>query len=387
MKQKRLVIVALGFFILAQAAQAQWSTPKRITWTELDSLYPTVARDSKNTIHVVWQDPVSGFHEIYYKNSTDGGSTWTPAKRLTWTAGHSEGPVLAIDSNDVIHVIWSDFTATSNYEIYYKRSADGGATWSYSKRLTWTPLSSGLPAIAIDPGDTIHIVWTDIVQGHDEIYYKNSSDGGATWTAAKRLTWTSSYALFPDVATDSDKNIHVVWYHASQSSGGSPEIYYRKSADRGATWSAVKRLTWTSGYSFNPVIAIDSNKNIHVVWYDKTPGMPEIYYKKSSDGGTTWTAAKRLTWTPGWSEYPAIAIDSKNIIHVVWNDHTPGNPEIYYAKSTDGGVNWTAAERLTWLSAESRSPSVVVDANNTVHVVWWCALPHLHAEIYYMNGK
>ncbi len=43
-----------------------------------------------------------------------------------------------------------------------------------------------------------------------------------------------------------------------------------------------------------------------------------------------WTAAKRLTWTSGWSHAPAMALDSGNAIHVVWPDDTPGNYEIYY---------------------------------------------------------
>jgi hypothetical protein len=46
------------------------------------------------------------------------------------------------------------------------------------------------------------------------------------------------------------------------------------------TWISPKRLTWTSGNSYDPAIAKDSNNHIHVVWYDDTPGVNEIYYKK-----------------------------------------------------------------------------------------------------------
>ena len=37
--------------------------------------------------------------------------------------------------------------------------------------------------------------------------------------------------------------------------------------------------------------------------------IPKICYKRSVDGGTTWSALKRLTWTSDWSYYPAIAAD------------------------------------------------------------------------------
>jgi len=95
---------------------------------------------------------------------------------------------------------------------------------------------------------------------------------------------------------------------------------------------AAKRLSWTSGVSFSPVIAVDSSDNLHLVWDDDTPGNFEIYYKKSTDGGATWTANKRLTWTSSYSWNPSVAVDSSGNVHVVWEDDTPGNWEIYYKR-------------------------------------------------------
>ena len=56
-----------------------------------------------------------------------------------------------------------------------------------------------------------------------------------------------------------------------------------------------------------------------------------------------WTPAQRITWNSGASESPALAVDSLGNLHVVWNDDTPGNEEIYYKMSKDGGTSWTAA--------------------------------------------
>jgi len=41
------------------------------------------------------------------------------------------------------------------------------------------------------------------------------------------------------------------------------------------------------------------------------------------------TPTERLTWNSRRSELPAIAIDSTHSIHIVWEDGTPGNDEIY----------------------------------------------------------
>jgi hypothetical protein len=78
MKRRVLMIGALGFFFLfAQIALADWSAEKQLTWTAGDSLYPAIATDSKNGIHVVWNDNTPGHFEVYYKKSADGGATWT----------------------------------------------------------------------------------------------------------------------------------------------------------------------------------------------------------------------------------------------------------------------------------------------------------------------
>jgi hypothetical protein len=99
----------------------------------------------------------------------------------------------------------------------------------------------------------------------------------------------------------------------------------------GDTWTTDKRLTYNAGSSSYPAIAVDG-PNIYVVWYDGTPGNFEIYFKSSDDGGATWTT-KRLTNNAGSSYMPAIAVDGSNI-YVVWNDLTPGNLEIYFKKGS-----------------------------------------------------
>jgi hypothetical protein len=98
-----------------------------------------------------------------------------------------------------------------------------------------------------------------------------------------------------------------------------------------SAWT-FKRLTWNSGGSWLPDIAVDLNEHIHLVWQDHSPGNWEIFYKKNTDGGTTWST-ERLTWNSGWSRDPTIAVDSNPHIYVVWHDDSPGNYEIFYKKN------------------------------------------------------
>jgi len=101
------------------------------------------------------------------------------------------------------------------------------------------------------------------------------------------------------------------------------------STDEGSTWGPIQRLTWNAGASLTPVVAADEGNNVHIAWYDDTPGNNEINYKQSTDSGTTWGALFRVTWNSGASMVPAMAVDSSNDLYLVWQDHTPGNFEIY----------------------------------------------------------
>jgi BNR repeat-like domain len=390
MKRLGLMVSVLGLFLFVQAAQAEWTPAQRLTWNAGDSFDPVVATGSNGAIHVAWSDSTPGNYEIYYRKSTDGGASWKAIKRLTWTSGDSLEPAIAIDSSNAIHIVWFVEKLVNNAthrEVYYKRSTDGGTTWGPVHKLAGTSgTSKYYPAIAIDSANTIHVVWQDDTPVNLEIYYKMSTDGGATWKAAKRLTWTAGNSYVPDIAIDSRDAIHVVWQDYTP---GNNEIYYKRSEDGGATWSAAQRLSWTSGYSVSPAVAIDSGGAIHVVWDDITPGNDEVYYKKSEDGGVTWGVAKRLTWSSGNSWCPVIAIDSTDLIYIVWMDDTPGKSEIFCRLSTDRGGTWNVLQRLTWSSISSMYPAIDRDSSDFIHVVWWGEAPgdEGHGEIYYKKGK
>ena len=381
MKPIRLVMLLIGSLVFVRTAPADWSAVRRITWTVGGSLNPAIAIDSSGYLHVVWHDNTPGNYEIYYKRSTDGGTSWSSNRRLTWTSDSSFYPDIAVDSSGGVHVVWCDYTP-GNAEIYYRGSTDGGTSWLPSQRLTWTTATSQFPAIAVDGVDRIHVVWGDYAPGQPDIYYRRSVTGGATWTPTQKLTWTSSFSSYSAIACSPAGHLHVVW---SDDSSGNLEIYYRAGADGGATWSWPQRLTWNSGLSYSPAIAAQASGILHVVWHDHTPGAADIYYINSPDGGVNWASARRLTWTPGDSFFPAIELGFSGQLHVVWQDLAASNEEIFYKKSPDGGATWGSTQRLTWNSGGSSCPAIAFDSSGDLHVVWSDETPG-NWEIYYRKG-
>ena len=58
----------------------------------------------------------------------------------------------------------------------------------------------------------------------------------------------------------------------------------------------------------------------------------------------------------------AVAISGDNV-YVVWHDDTPGNLEILYKKSTDGGTNFDATVNLSNNAGSPNNADIAV-ANN-----------------------
>ena len=378
MKKKVALLGIMGVLLLFQTVSAQtWTSVKRLTWSTGNSRYPAIAVGTGDEIHVVYEDNTPGNYELFLKRSTNGGGGWI-TKRLSWTSGNSNNPTIVVDSSNRIHIVWQDNALNSNHEIFCKKSTDGGTSWT-QKRLTYTSVDSYTPAIAVDSHNHIHVVWSEWTS-NIQICYKKSTDGGVNWTT-KRLTYSTGWSLNPVIAIDSNNTIHVVWHDHTP---GNPDIYYKKSTDGGVNWT-TKRLTYNSGRSQMSTIGIDSNDNIHVMWGDNTPGNYEIYYKRTTDEGVSWTT-KRLTFNSGSSSNPALALDSYNYIHVVWLDNSQdSNFEIFYKRSTDGGASWTH-KRLTNTGTYSGGPSVALDSNDSIFAVWFDHAPGNH-EIYLRKGN
>jgi hypothetical protein len=120
----------------------------------------------------------------------------------------------------------------------------------------------------------IAAVWADMSQGHWEVYWTQSTDGGNTWDRQKvRLSFSGVGAWRPDVFLKSQYLSCVVWEDYRHGQG---EIYGRISTDGGRTWSPEIRITDDPAESIRPVVAV-SSRGAYVVWQDRRDGNWEIY--------------------------------------------------------------------------------------------------------------
>ncbi|GEM_PF-1409414 len=363
------VLLLLAVFIsplLAPAhASAGWGAEVRLSTGLASSNLPSIAVYN-TTVIAVWEDFRDGDYEIYYKRSTNNGASWGPDTRLTNSAGTSTAPCVAIAGSRV-HVVWID-DRDGGDEIYYKNSTDGGVTWNADTRLSTglsvqsTGYHHDLLAIS---GTVVHVAWTDSRDGNNEIYYRRSGDGGVSWGLETRLTNNASVSEDSSISA-SGTNVNVVW---NDNRDGNYEIYCKRSTNGGTSWGADTRLTNDIAVSLDPSVATWGG-NIHVVWYDTRDTNTEIYYKHSLDGGATWSTDTRLTNNSSLSAYPTVGV-SNTWVPVIWNDNRDGNWNIYCKSSADNGAVWSLDTRLstTPLTADALSPTDAVYGND-LYVVW-----------------
>ncbi len=162
------------------------------------------------TIYLAWRNrdnPPSPSNEIVAK-STDGGATWVRNLAGAVT-GLGQGPnggaqQLAIDkSSGALYLVYQEQQPSGDQDIWFQKSTDGATTWSKPLRVNDDTAGNGvrqhLPHISVAPNGRIDVVWIDHRNGYvgpfapaprggADVYYAASTDGGATFSANRRIT-------------------------------------------------------------------------------------------------------------------------------------------------------------------------------------------------------
>ncbi|MBI5116585.1 exo-alpha-sialidase [Candidatus Poribacteria bacterium] len=372
-----------------------WRTPADIRLDTTapgasSSSTPQISSDSAGHVYVAWRDGRNGESDIYFSRSSDFGATWLPNDiRLDTNAAGAFGstvPAVTSDSAGHVYVVWSD-SRNGATDIYFNCSSDYGATWAPNDRrldMDGAGASSAYsPQISCDSDGHVYVVWYDNRNGQYDIFFYRSSDFGATWASGNMRLDTdapgSHTSIGPSISSDSSGHVYVAWH---DNRNGQNDIYFNHSSDYGATWAVTDtRLDTDAPGAFNSAstrIASDSAGHVYVIWSDIRNGMYDIYYNRSTDFGATWAVADiRLdTNAPGASQSynPQISSDPAGHVCVTWADNRNGLYDIYLNLSSDSGATWLPADvRLDTNAAgvsSSTFPAIWNDSAGHAYVTW-----------------
>ncbi|HEV8387618.1 MAG TPA: sialidase family protein [Nitrososphaera sp.] len=363
---KRIASISLSVLlfvsILVIISNPSYANAEVQTRNTTSSSAPEVGAASGSNRFLVWEDSTPGNWEIFFRRSTDNGATWKPTVNLSNNPGPSQVPLIAVSGSHV-YVVWRQANTEGLLpNIFFIHSADNGATWGPKIKIS----SSGsvqIPSYDLAAlGGNVYVIWQD----SSGTLFRRSTDNGATWKQAIPLCACggSDHQL-----AVSGVNVYGTWKVGT-------DILVIRSTDSGASWKPLKYLTNNDGFGQvgAPSIAV-SGSNAYVVWHDRIQGNYEIFIRRSTDNGATWKPLVNLSNNPEWSAFPQIAASGFNV-YVVWADEIVQIPkahfseaDIFLRRSTDGGVTWKPRVELVDNQPPSLNPHIAVSSSN-VYVVW-----------------
>ncbi|HEY3249260.1 MAG TPA: sialidase family protein [bacterium] len=328
-------------------------------------------------MRILWEDTTPGNSDIFRATSTDGGSTFGAPVNLSATAANSTCYDWT-SSGRAEFVAWTDAVSVSNSEIMLRRSLDGGGTFLPAVNLSANAGQSLCPAIEVAGGGLVYVVWTDNTSGNDEILLRRSVDGGATWTSAQNLSATGSPSANPKLAAFGP-NLYVMW---EEGTAPSREVYLRRSTNGGVTFGPAVNVSASAGDSFRPRFTV-TGPVVYATYRDETPGNADIFLRTSTNGGVTFGSAANLSADGGRSTSQRIFV-SGTFILVVWLDNTTGNDDVYLRRSTDGGATWEATKNLAANAGDTDSLDRSL-GGTALHVIWDDSTPG-NFDIFYRRS-
>jgi len=355
---------------------------------------PDMAIDG-NTIYVAWEDSRNGNYDIYLVKSTDGGASFGSNVGVYTGLADQTAPAIAVRSSSSVYVAWQDFR-NGNWDIYFAKSINGGASFGASVRVddsTGTSEQSA-PAMNVDGAGDIYVVWQDGRSGNWDVYSAVSTDQGASFDANVRVNEGgnpgSSNQRFPTVATNSNDDILVAW---QDDRDGDNDIYFTKSTNGGSSFSAnnVQVSDDSTGREqTSPTLAINSEDDIYVAWEDFRSGSNwDIYLSKSTNSGNDFKQNVLVNDASTSNQLkPSVFVDTRDGVHVAWYDARNAQNYVYYTKSTDSGNSFGIDSRVCAVGgvASSQLRPVVRVTGSAVPYVAWADFRSGNYDIYFNVG-
>ena len=274
-----------------------WSTPApiygNVAWGDKPNM--GTSADGRD-VYVGFNGPTGG--DSYVAVSHDAGGTWTQVRTVSTKRYYfAYGAAVLSDGTALLSEISFSYsgpaqTAEGPIQVHVLRSTDEGATWS----------DTVVDTLALGPSCPSAGCYPDF--------------------------WDSGPAL----AADAEGNLVFV-YNGARREGGPMRVYASSSTDGGATWSDRVPLSPAGVNAADPAAAGTGSGDVRVWYMDQRTGRWNVWYRASADLGATWSRAVRISdvrsgtayknakgFLEAYGDYGEIAITSRGKAVAVWGE-------------------------------------------------------------------
>src|SRR2546427_7633322 len=352
---------------------------------------PTMVFNSNGKIFAGWKEAptaTAGGQRVSASYSNDGGLTWARNTIMPIANGGDlqSDPWMTVTRDDRVFFTRIEY---NNFQgIAVTNTTDGvswGTTWFYDD----DPNFADKESAAHDAAGNVYWVWNTDSSTQD-LAFTRTDDGGMTF--APRLIVSDLHGTIGGIVQVAPSGtVLATWWQYS-----TDNVMFDRSFDGGQTWGTDIRVNDIPGSAESPLgsdpivlpaMVVAPNGTIYITWNDYRNGRPvgspngnsDIMVSHSTDGGTTWSPAAKVnddaTIAPDFM--PDVALDPFGVLHVAWeDDRIPGQHNIYYANSTDGGQTFGPNVRVsnvgTSTSYTRPGDYLAIDSspNGTIGVVW-----------------
>ncbi len=333
--------VSTIYFSIGNSSSAWLPTPLVIE-TVLDAL-PTgynPTPDINGSIHFVFEEDENPQDDFELQEViVEDGINVSGKNNLTSNSGDAENPITVSDSVGLVHLVWRDTTDNALGDLYYTKYNATTGLWD-------TPIiriTNGAEiaaetqlALTVDSNDTLHLIWSDKRTSDQELYYSYLDEGSA-WTSEEKIT-NVAYAPIDPIITYNNysKNIEVVF----RDNGTTNNLYYITAPAKGAAgaWSSPTTIHSFLVDESDFGIAADQNGNIIVVFETKITGNSQIHLKQKNMA-SNWDFEKRISSPSSIAHDPSIAVDKIGNYYIAFVERYQLTTEayiVYGSIDTDG---------------------------------------------------
>jgi YD repeat-containing protein len=291
-------------------------------WGTIDQLTTNNQVKTNGENHVLIDVGIDNRPHIIYKSTNDdlyytynSGTNFTSPVNIT-NSGNVVWYRMAMDTNNNIHLIFRD----TSYQVHY-RKISGGAIDNSASATLWTTCGDSVGIAVASPAEIYAF------RRCDGISYKKFNNG--SWGASQTLTATPGDG-YPCAEVDSSGTVHLTW---RTSSGQNTGLWYASLNSQ----SVFSNPTLISTFLGLPKLTLDKND------------FPVVSNRMSISGNIHMTIIKKTN--SGWinkivstnsqsaNDPGPVAVDSNNIIHVLYTGWEAGSMAVFYTSGSACGID------------------------------------------------
>ncbi len=305
--------------------------------------------------------------------STDLGGTWSEGvelpEKILASFSSEEGNIRIFYDEPGEGLCFSESTDGVNWSepVFLQEHPDEGNYYWERKDLSY---------VAMDD-DTILTFWKEdgiLSNGGSsylggKCYFSKTTDGGESWSAPRQIP-DDDYAYNPHIACSTDGKRIYLFYEK-----GSEGVAYRtltRSDDEGENWSAPVSLP-SREVQYEPAYPYPGTGSalyrLVLMWM---PGLGSFYVYTSTDSGVTWSGRKHIDTVyhmdiHDWN----FLIDSSDNLHIFYSaGYAAWNEGLYYRRSYDGGLTWTKRRNVSSAGFNSSPSGRVIEESGNIYLLW-----------------